>query len=38
MIDEEVEKILHAAEDLAKRTIQQNADKLSALAERAAGA
>ncbi len=32
VIDEEVEKILHAAEDLAKRTIQQNSDKLSALA------
>ena len=33
VIDEEVEKILHGAEDLAKRTIQQNADKLTTLAD-----
>jgi cell division protease FtsH len=33
VIDEEVEKFLHTAEDLAKRTIQQNADKLTRLAE-----
>jgi cell division protease FtsH len=33
LIDEEVEKFLHAAEDLAKRTLQQNADKLTALAD-----
>jgi cell division protease FtsH len=33
LIDEEVEKFLHAAEDLAKRTLQQNADKLIALAD-----
>jgi cell division protease FtsH len=33
VIDEEVEKILHAAEDLAKRTIQQHSDKLSTLAK-----
>jgi cell division protease FtsH len=32
VIDEEVEKILHAAEDLAKRTVQQNASKLATLA------
>src|SRR5262245_27863525 len=31
VIDQEVEKILHAAEDLAKRTLQQHADKLSSL-------
>jgi cell division protease FtsH len=33
VIDEEVTKILHAAEDRAKRTIQQHQDKLNALAE-----
>lgn len=33
VIDQEVEKILHAAEDLAKRTLQQHVDKLSTLAE-----
>ncbi len=33
VIDEEVEKFLHAAEDLAKRTLQQNADKLATLAD-----
>jgi cell division protease FtsH len=33
VIDEEVAKILHAAEDLSKRTLQQNNDKLSTLAE-----
>ncbi len=33
VIDEEVEKILHAAEDLAKRTLQQNAEKLTLLAD-----
>ncbi|HEX4412142.1 MAG TPA: ATP-dependent zinc metalloprotease FtsH [Lacipirellulaceae bacterium] len=33
VIDEEVEKILHAAEDLSKRTIDAHSDKLSALAE-----
>jgi cell division protease FtsH len=33
VIAEEVEKILHAAEDLAKRTIQQHSDKLATLAE-----
>ena len=33
VIDEEVDKILHAAEDLAKRTLQQHADKLTTLAE-----
>jgi cell division protease FtsH len=33
VIDEEVEKILHAAEDLAKRTIQQHTDKLAMIAE-----
>ena len=33
LIDEEVEKFLHAAEDLAKRTLQQNSDKLAALAD-----
>jgi cell division protease FtsH len=33
VIDEEVEKILHAAEDLAKRTIQQHTDKLATIAE-----
>jgi cell division protease FtsH len=33
VIDEEVAKILHAAEDLSKRTLQQNSDKLSTLAE-----
>ena len=38
VIDEEVEKILHAAEDLAKRTLQQHAGKLSTLAEALLGA
>jgi cell division protease FtsH len=33
VIDEEVAKILHTAEDRAKRTIQQHQDKLNALAE-----
>ncbi len=33
VIDEEVEKILHAAEDLAKRTIQQHVKQLTILAE-----
>jgi cell division protease FtsH len=33
VIDEEVEKILHAAEDLAKRTLQQHTAKLTALAD-----
>jgi cell division protease FtsH len=33
VIDEEVTKILHAAEDRAKRTIQQHLDKLTSLAE-----
>ncbi len=33
VIDEEVAKILHTAEDRAKRTIQQHAAKLDALAE-----
>jgi cell division protease FtsH len=33
IIDEEVAKILHAAEDRAKRTLDENADKLNALAE-----
>jgi cell division protease FtsH len=33
VIDEEVTKILHTAEDRAKRTIQQHNDKLNALAE-----
>jgi cell division protease FtsH len=33
VIDEEVEKILHGAEDLAKRTVQQNEGKLTAIAE-----
>jgi cell division protease FtsH len=33
VIDEEVAKILHAAEDRAKRTLDENADKLNALAE-----
>jgi cell division protease FtsH len=33
VIDEEVEKILHAAEDLSKRTIDAHSDKLSTLAE-----
>jgi cell division protease FtsH len=33
VIDEEVAKILHAAEDLAKRTLQQNSGKLTALGE-----
>jgi cell division protease FtsH len=33
VIDEEVEKILHGAEDLAKRTIQQHVGKLKTLAE-----
>jgi cell division protease FtsH len=33
VIDEEVAKILHTAEDLAKRTLQQHVDKLDALAE-----
>jgi cell division protease FtsH len=32
VIDEEVEKILHAAEDLAKRTVQQHSEKLTAIA------
>jgi cell division protease FtsH len=33
MIDEEVAKILHDAEDRAKRTLKQHADKLTALAD-----
>jgi cell division protease FtsH len=33
LIDEEVAKILHAAEDLARRTLQQQAKKLNMLAE-----
>jgi cell division protease FtsH len=33
VIDEEVEKILHTAEDLAKRTVQQNEGKLTAIAK-----
>jgi cell division protease FtsH len=33
VIDEEVAKILHAAEDRAKRTLDEHADKLSTLAE-----
>jgi cell division protease FtsH len=33
VIDEEVEKFLHGAEDLAKRTLQQNSEKLSKVAE-----
>ena len=33
VIDEEVEKILHGAEDLAKRTLQQHTDKLATIAE-----
>jgi cell division protease FtsH len=33
VIDEEVEKFLHGAEDLAKRTLQQNMAKLTKLAE-----
>jgi cell division protease FtsH len=33
VIDEEVAKILHAAEDRAKRTLDENADKLNTLAE-----
>jgi cell division protease FtsH len=33
MIDEEIAKILHTAEDRAKRTIQQHQEKLGALAE-----
>jgi cell division protease FtsH len=33
LIDEEVEKILHAAQDLAKRTVQQNEAKLTAIAK-----
>jgi cell division protease FtsH len=33
VIDEEVEKILHAAENLARRTIQQHTDKLATIAE-----
>jgi cell division protease FtsH len=33
LIDEEVEKILHAAEDLAKRTVEQNEGKLTAIAK-----
>src|SRR4051812_18062828 len=33
LIDEEVEKFLHGAEDLAKRTLQQHMDKLSVVAE-----
>jgi cell division protease FtsH len=33
LIDEEVAKILHAAEDRAKRTLDQHADKLTTLAD-----
>jgi cell division protease FtsH len=33
VIDEEVAKVLHTAEDRAKRTLQHNLDKLKALAE-----
>jgi cell division protease FtsH len=33
LIDEEVAKILHAAEEAAKRTLDQNADKLATLAD-----
>jgi cell division protease FtsH len=33
VIDEEVAKILHTAEDRAKRTVQQHQDKLNALAD-----
>jgi cell division protease FtsH len=33
VIDEEVTKILHAAEDLAKRTLEQNSDKITTLAD-----
>jgi cell division protease FtsH len=33
LIDEEVEKILHAAEDLAKRTVDENEGKLTAIAK-----
>jgi cell division protease FtsH len=33
VIDEEVAKILHAAEERAKNTLQEHADKLAALAE-----
>jgi cell division protease FtsH len=33
VIDEEVAKILHAAEERAKNTLQENSDKLTALAE-----
>jgi cell division protease FtsH len=33
VIDEEVEKILHGAEDLAKQTVQQNLAKLTAIAQ-----
>src|SRR4051812_2983551 len=33
VIDEEIEKILHAAEDLAKRTLQKNTGKLKKLAD-----
>jgi cell division protease FtsH len=33
LIDEEVEKFLHTAEDLAKRTLQQHTDKLASIAE-----
>jgi cell division protease FtsH len=33
LIDEEVEKILHAADDLSQRMIQENAGKLATLAE-----
>jgi cell division protease FtsH len=33
VIDEEVAKVLHAAEDRAKRTLQQHAGKLRKLAE-----
>ena len=38
VIDEEVAKILHAAEDRAKRTFQQHADKLRKAGRGAAGA
>jgi cell division protease FtsH len=33
VIDEEVAKFLHTAEDLAKRTIQQHVTKMNALAD-----
>ena len=33
VIDEEIEKFLHTAEDLAKRTLQQHKEKLTKLAE-----